>query len=160
MEPLTIKVEKSLVSANYRYISRIKQKRERDNGGNLDPQLTLRVTEDLRKRLLDRMKKLRIDLEIEGKNCDHLKTYNSLIRYLFKRFLNGDFDYLNTYDKILMPTKCPQMAIRQPLSVTKAVRDKAHKMGHTVVSITIWVFELWLAETDYAVKDKKSEVSD
>ena len=105
----------------YRVVPEI---RKRSSGKNLHPQLTIRVSEDLINRVRNKIQKDRETLKKAGIMLSYLKNFNTLTRYLFDRYLEGTYDYINELPKMMLPTDSPVLAIRQPEVVTTKLKEK------------------------------------
>jgi hypothetical protein len=121
-------------------------KRVRSSGKNLHPQLTIRVSEELILRVKTKMDKTRRGLKEAGIVLSYLKNFNALTRYLFDRYLDGEYEQVNSLPKVMLPTNCPVVAIRQPEAITQKLKEKMNKTHHSLVSLTAWLYEEWLKE--------------
>lgn len=135
---------KELANSPYRIVPR--EPRKRSTGKNLHPQLTLRVDPELVKEVKEKMQKTKNALRENGILLSYLQNLNTLTRYLFDEYLEGKYDHIADYPKVMLPTDCGQIAVRYPETQITALKEKANASGHTYVSVTTWLFKEWLKE--------------
>lgn len=135
---------RELANSPYRIVP--KQPRKRSHGKNLHPQLTLRVDPELVIQVRNKLDNLKKVLRDKGIFISYLQNLNTLCRHLFDQYLDGNYDYLSEYPKIMLPTDCGQIAVRYDKEKIKQLKEKANNSGHTYVSITTWILKEWLKE--------------
>lgn len=141
---LTEEKIKELENSPYRIVDKSKGKRR--TGKNLHPQLTLRIDPELVLQVKTKMEQTKKRLRDAGIQLSYLKNPNALTRYLFDEYLDGKYDFIHAYPKVMLPTDCPQVAIRYPKEKVEALKKKSGAVGHTYVSITTWLYKEWLKE--------------